>query len=171
MDRKVLRYLADLALVRQQANNVLSVGRGMIDQKTLHKVSAKTGQLDSLFANILLGAPIPGESGSQVNVNNDDLDYIDVNQRIKEAKAELNKKNQPPVQAQEEEEDDDEDFPPKPAPKATAKRKAKTPVERPDEEVEAFQKLLAEAEAEVEKAPTKTTKKKTSRRGKKVVSK
>lgn len=160
MDRNVLRYLADLAAVRQQATNVMSVGRGIIDQKTLHMVSAKTGQLDQLFVSVLLSGQVPGESRSQVNVNNDDLDYVDINQRIKEAKAELNRKNQPPPV---EEDSEEEDLPAPPQ-----KRKPrKNLVERPDEEVEAFQKLLAEAEAEVEK-PAKT---KTSRRGKKAVSK
>jgi len=168
MDRKVLRYLADLALVRQQATNVLSVSRGMVQQQTLHKVSAKTGQLDKLFVDILLSGRVPGEDNSSVTVSDED-DYVDINQRIKEAKAELNKK-----QVVDDDDDEDEEPAPKPTPKRTPRKTAavkKNPVERPDEEVEAFQKLLAEAEAEVEKSPKKATKKKTSRRSKKVVSK
>ncbi len=136
MDKNVLRYLADVALVRQQVNNILGVGRGVIDQKSLHKISAKSSQLDKLFVEVLLSGQVPGEAPSSVVVNTNDDDYIDINKRIQEAKLKLNN------------------------PQAEVK---KTPVIRPDEEVDAFKQLLAEAENKVEAEKPKARRKKKSK--------
>jgi len=87
MDKELLNYLANLAAVRDHINSILNMGRGVIDQKTLHQVSARAGSLDQLFVRVLISGQIPGQTASSVNLNNDD--YVDISKRVKEEKAKL----------------------------------------------------------------------------------
>jgi hypothetical protein len=117
MDKELLSYLADLATVRTHINSILNVGRGVIDQKTLHQMSARTATLDQLFVRVLVSGQIPGQSTSSVNVNNDD--YVDISKRVREEKAKLIggvpepvKQAKTPAQlALEEDEEEEEDIP------------------------------------------------------------
>jgi len=163
MNKDLLRYLADLAIVRQQAGNVMNVSRGIVDQKTLHKVSARSGQLDKLFVDVLLSGRIPGSAvveGSAI----DESDYVDISQRLKEAKEEIARRDQQqtapapsPAQRQQTQ------AQAKPKPRRRPK-KTEAKAERPPEEVEAFQKLLADAESEVAASTTVLAKKKTRKK-------
>ena len=91
MDKDVLQYLANLASVRNHASTILNVGRGVIDQKMLHKVSARTSSLDKLFVDVLMGGSIPGQKHNPVLLPQDD--DIDIAARLAEAKKEIaNKK-------------------------------------------------------------------------------
>ena len=139
MDKELLGYLADLATVRNHINTILNVGRGVIDKKSLHQVSAKSNALDSLFVQALLSGRAPNTS-----VRIDD-DYVDITQRVLEEKAKLSgqaPKTTTPTQlspaqkallADDEEEDE-------------APEKPFTP---PEEEIEAVQNLLEKAEKQV----------------------
>jgi hypothetical protein len=79
MDKDVLRYLADIAAVRANTQALLNVGRGVIDQKVLHQVGAKTAVLDRLFVDVLLSGKAPGVNVAATNVvirDDDDVDYV-----------------------------------------------------------------------------------------------
>ena len=151
MDSKVLAYLANLAIVKQQSVAVLNVSRGIINQKTLHMVSAKSGMLDKLFVDVLLSGRLPGDGPSSPVIVEEE--YVDISQRLREAKEEISKKNAPYGHVEQ-----------IAVPVAKTKKKADVlkEVDKPDEEVDAFKKLLREAESQVaEKAPIKTVTKKT----------
>lgn len=76
----VMRYLSDIASVRAHINNVMSVSRGVVEQKLLHKVSGVAGQLDRLFVKTLLESNLTGV---------DQEEEVDVAKRIAEEKAKL----------------------------------------------------------------------------------
>lgn len=151
MDKELLSYLADLAAVRQQSIAMLSVGRGAVDQKTLHKVSAKVGMLDKLFVDVLLSGKVPGSSKSSVKYEDDD--YVDISQRLKEAKEELAKKEAQLINSNVAQNNTAKTS--KTVTKKTGRKKSlnkrNASTERPPEEVDAFNKLLAQAESEVKK--------------------
>lgn len=146
MDRELLSYLADLAAVRNHINTILNVGRGVIDKKSLHQVSARANSLDTLFVNALLSGRAPS---GQIKVEDD---YEDIRQRVLEEKAKLAGQPIPtpqaataPVQlspAQKAllaDEEDDTD---------TSEEKSFTP---PKDELKAVQELLEKAEKQVRK--------------------
>lgn len=148
MDKELLSYLADIAAVRNHLNTLLSVGRGVIDQKTLHQVSARSASLDKLFVQSFLSGRAPGSTGGSPVVVEDD--YADIQQRLREEKAKLSGQPvpQPAPQPQQlspaeqalledEEEDDDDDIFPPPSENFS----------KPDDEVAEVEKLLAQAEA------------------------
>jgi hypothetical protein len=160
MDSDVLRYLADLSMVRQQINNILGIARGVIAQDVMHRVSSKSLKLDKLFVDVLLTGKVPGQQNPIAQIEDDD---IDITQRLKEAKAELASKNSS---------GSEEVIVPKPRKKPRKKVDSDQSLEKPQDEVDAFAQLLASAESQVSKKEIpkkKTTKKTSSRRGRKTV--
>lgn len=169
MDKELLSYLANIATVRNHINNLLSVGRGVIDQKTLHQVSARSSTLDKLFVQSFLSGRYPGQNG-EPTVNVEDDDYVDISRRLREEKAKLagipvptqsSKKTTPAQEAlaaldeEDEEELEEEERPSKLSPKFSP----------PDDELAEVEALLADAEKQVsKKATTKTAVKKRSSR-------
>lgn len=75
-----LQYLANIASVRSHINNIMSVSRGVVDQKTIHRVSGVSSQLDRLFVKVLLESNLTG--GSQE-------EDVDPAKRVAEEKAKL----------------------------------------------------------------------------------
>lgn len=159
MNKEVLSYLANIATVRNHVNSLLSVGRGVIDQKTLHQVSARSATLDKLFVQSFLSGLIPGQTGGPT-VNVEDDDYVDINRRLREEKAKLagvtvpqTSQKKTPAQKALDEDDEDEkssEFSP------------------PDDELAEVEELLANAEKQVskkitiKKAPAKRKSRKTT---------
>jgi hypothetical protein len=114
MDKDFLAYLADLATVRNHINSILNVGRGVVDQKTLHQVSSRAGSLDQLFVRTLLSGQLPGRTTPSVVQNNDD--YVNISQRLREEKAKLTEPTpappaKTPAQIALENDEEDDDIP------------------------------------------------------------
>lgn len=135
MDKDVAQYLANLAAVRNHASTILNVGRGVIDQKMLHKVSARASGLDKLFVDVLMSGAIPGQKINPVVLSNQD-DDIDIAARLAEAKKEVAGRKAGVkaslTETMDPVEDSDEDD-----------------SEQPEDEVAAFASLLASTENEI----------------------
>jgi len=164
MDRETLQYLADIAAVRGHINSVLNVSRGAIQQKVMHQISAKATVLDRLFVDTLLSGRSPGSSGeSLVQQNNDD--FVDIAQRLQEEKAKIanqaapsptyNAAHQKAMAKQQAMLKQAQAMsPPIPDPVLPEETDFDDDVFRPPaDEVEAFEALLAQAEAETAEVP------------------
>ena len=103
MDKEILDYLASISVVRNHLNTLLSVGRGVIDQRTLHAVQANSVNLDRLFCQVLLTGKIPASTGPVAD------DYVSVSKRLIEEKAKLQGKKTPAQLALEKDEMPSED--------------------------------------------------------------